>query len=143
MIELLDQLRQRLCPNSTKPHTQIMPAGRALDRRIAIDILGWTPKMWHDPYDDTTYGYLLRTPDQSPQEALADRLPTYSTDRSSADAVADHLRSLGWVIAIAPVDDAQSAWQVILTREKPHQLVRARAATVAHAVCLAALRTTL
>ena len=142
MIKFVNRLWQRFSLPATKSYMQTLPAGRERDRRIAIELMGWTYKTWHDSYDNTIYSYLLRTPEQTAKEAIADRLPAFSTNQLDADAVANALRSDGWMVEITQVSSLPNACSVKISRDNPYQITEAWANTIPHAVCLAALKTT-
>ena len=123
-----------------QPSSIFAPANRTLDRRIAVEFMGWVRKTWHDPYDDTTYEYLLSSLEQSPREALALTLPYFSTNQQDADAVVERLYAIGWAVDIQLVSKGQRSWQVALSHNSQPKRIVTQSTTLPHAICLAALQ---
>jgi hypothetical protein len=116
-------------------------AGRDLDARVALEVMGWRrEEFW--PVSDVRSDQSKPCEswyDASGKPALYHRPPEYSTDIAAAWAVVEKLRAGGWLVSLC--DCGPFGWRCALLSTSPEvgDTPSASGDTPALAICRAAL----
>lgn len=131
----------------TTPQIEDLKPGRALDAKVALEVMGWTDIEWVKPAHmgyEVAQGIPPLKPDQNPTGYRPKlRIPNYSEDIGAAWPIAEMYKSQGNYKLEISAYAKDEFWTIKAFHHDGYaKSCTTSARTLAHAICLAALKAT-